>query len=96
MNELAQTLESLLDHPGWRMFTQYVTHEWGAHGVKYNAELDRALDLTDPAMAASQARQVRAGRVVIETLINWPAEEIARLKRQEQQPEFSQSRRGSL
>lgn len=96
MSEQTQILEALLDHPGWRAFTAHVTQEWGAQGVKYNAELDKALDLTDPAMAASQARQVRAGRIVIESLLNWPSEEIARLKRQEQQPEPSLSRRGSL
>ena len=82
MTDDAQALESLPTHPGWRLFIAHVQREWGPNGALYNAELDKALDLTDANAAASQARQVRAGRKVIEALMAWPAEEAARLTRQ--------------
>ena len=96
MNEKAQVLESLLTHPGWRLFLEHAHQEWGPSGVRYQAELDKALDLTDGNAAASQARQVRAGRLVIEQLLAWPAEEFARLTREQQVSEPSYSRRGTL
>ena len=94
MNERAQALESLLTHPGWRIFLEYVHLEWGPNGARYNAELDKALDLLDAEAAASQARQVRAGRRVIELLVSYPADELARLQRAETKPELTQARGG--
>ena len=91
-----EALESLILHPGWRLFVAHVEQEWGANGAKYQAELDKALNLLDDVAAASQARQIRAGRRVIETLVGWPQEEIARLKRSEAVPEPTLSRRGGL
>ena len=91
-----QALEALLTHPGWLAFLEHVHQEWGPSGARYTAELDRALDLTDSDAAASQARQVRAGRRVIEMLMAWPAEEIARVTRMEQKPTLTLSRRGGL
>ncbi len=91
-----EALESLVTHPGWSLFVAHVEREWGANGVKYQSELDKALDLTDAEAAASQARQIRAGRRVIETLVRWPSEELARLKRQDEKGEPTLSRRGGL
>ena len=96
MNDHADALESLLTHPGWRLFLEHVHHEWGPMGARYNAELDKALDLLDAQAAASQARQIRAGRKVIESLLAWPAEEAQRLKRTDRVPEATMSRRGGL
>ena len=56
MTDRAQVLESLLTHPGWRVFLAHVEQEWGASGVRYNTELDKALGLLDDNAAASQAR----------------------------------------
>lgn len=75
-----EALDDLLTHPGWRWFLAEVEREWGPAGVRYQQALDQALDLTDPAAAASQARQVRAARRMIEVLLKRPAEELARLK----------------
>ena len=96
MNELAGQLESLLTHPGWQLFLDHVEADWGPAGVKYQSELDKALNLLDDNAAASQARQVRAGRKIIETLLAWPAEELARLTREDRVSEPTMSRRGGL
>ena len=94
MNERADILESFLKHPGWQLFAEHVQHEWGPNGLKYNAELDKALNLTDDNAAASQARQIRAGRRVIEQLLTWPSDELARCKRQEPRVEEPMMARG--
>lgn len=96
MNEQLDNLVTLVSHPGWRLFREHVEREWGANGARYQAELDKALDLTDNEAAASQARQIRAGRKAIELLVNWPQDEIARLQRSERREEVGMSRRGSL
>lgn len=95
-DERRDVLEALLTSPGWSVFVHHVETEWGPNGATYQQELDKALDLTDSAAAASQARQVRAGRKVIEMLLAWPSQEIARLKRQEPDSEPVLSRRGGL
>ena len=95
-DERREALESLVTHPGWRLWIGHVTDEWGPHGETYNAQLDKALNLLDDSAAASQARQVRAGRKVIESLIAWPGEELARLKRSDRPSDGTLSRRGGL
>lgn len=92
----AEALESLLEHPGWRLFWLHVQDEWGPTGKHYRAELDKALDLMDNDAAASQARQIRSAQKVIAGIMNWPKEECARLKRAEMTSEKTESRRGSL
>ena len=93
---MREALESLVTHPGWSLFTQHVTHEWGANGIRYAAEMEKALNLTDNNVAASQARQIIAARKTIENLMRWPEEELQRLQRAEQRPELTMSRRGGL
>jgi hypothetical protein len=96
VNETAQILESLLQHPGWRLFREHIDAEWGTNGREYHAELEKALDLLDNDAAASQARQVTSYRKRLERLVTWPSEELQRLKRAEQKPELTMSRRGGL
>ena len=96
MNEIAQLLEDLQQHPGWRLFREHVDREWGPRGARYMSELEKALDLSDPATAASQARQIVSARKVVDSLIGWPADELQRLKRAEREPELTMSRRGGL
>jgi len=95
-HEQREALESLLTHPGWLILADHIGQEWGPNGLAYNAALDTALNLLDDNAAASQARQIRAGRRVIENLVSWPSEEIARLKRADKPLEQTQSRRGGL
>ena len=90
-----EALDSLRQHPGWKLFLAYVNREWGQGGVTYIGELDQALDQLDDALAASQARQIRAARKVIERLIRWPDEEWRRLRDKPSSIEPF-SRRGSL
>lgn len=94
MSDTRQILESLIEHPGWAAFRAHVEHEWGIGGDRYLQELDKALDLTDPAMATNHARQIRAARRTIEMLMRWPAEELARLSRMESEPPATLSRGG--
>ena len=93
--EVIEALESLLTHPGWRAFRAHAEREWGPSGLAYTAELDKALDLLDDSAAASQARQIRAARKVIEQLLRWPQEELRRLRPKAIEPD-SMSRRGGL
>lgn len=92
----ADALDALQAHPGWLLWLEHVRREWGANGATYNAQLDQALNLLDDNAAASQARQIRAGRRTIEALLAWPREEVARLRRTVPTPDSSQSRRGGL
>jgi hypothetical protein len=96
MNETVQNLESLLQHPGWRLFCEHIEAEWGKHGHLFHAELDKALDLIDNDAAASQARQIRSFQKRLVHLIVWPSEQIARFKRAEREQEVTMSRRGGL
>ena len=81
--ESGEALESLTTHAGWQMFCRHVVDEWGQTGVTYQAELDKALGLSDNDAAASQARQVRSGQKAILRLLQWPASEAVRLRRLE-------------
>lgn len=97
MTGTGEALEALLTHPGWQVFLEHVVQEWGANGIRYQTEMDNALNQTDDVVAASKARQIRAGRRTIELLVRWPAEEVARLKRLDEGPAApNPSRRGGL
>ena len=98
VSEHTQILESLLSHPGWRLYREHVETEWGPKGARYLSHLEGALSLVDNAEAASQARQIVSARKVIEQLVNWPGEELARLSRVEKQadPVGAAGRRGGL
>jgi len=98
MSEHTQILESLLSHPGWRLYREHVDREWGPTGDRYLSHLEKALSLMDNGEAASQARQIVSARKVIEQLVNWPGEELARLSRVEKQadPVGAAGRRGGL
>lgn len=91
-----EALEDLLARPGWRLFWDHVKSEWGPTGHQFQAQMDQALDLTDNDAAASQARQIRSAQKVIAGLMQWPQEEINRVKRQTETKEPSLTRRGSL
>lgn len=89
--------ESLITHPGWKAYEAHVQQEWGPAGLKFQAELEKALNLADNNASASQARQILSGQKVITALMRWPYEELAKLKRQHAPIEGGQqSRRGSL
>ncbi len=106
MSDLKEQLDHFVGTDGWRWFVAKVEDEWGAQGKRYLAELDRALNLTDNDAAASQARQIRSGQKIIQSLLRLPFEELRRLQspsepdappnRAPLDPELvGQSRRGS-
>lgn len=97
MIDRREALEALVTHPGWQLFLAYVADEWGPSGKAYARALDKALDLLDDGAAASQARQVRAARRVIDGLVRWPEEELRLLKGAPRSAEsVAPSRRGGL
>lgn len=91
-----ETLESLLQHPGWRWFWEDVATDWGPNGVQFRGELERALNLTDDHAAAAQARQIYSSQKVIMALPQRVSDALARLKRAESHAEPHPSRRGGL
>lgn len=79
MSDTQDILESGIQSEFWHLFREYVEREWGPQGVRYQQEMDKALDMRDNDAAASQARQIRSGQKVILSLLRWPAEEAKRL-----------------
>ena len=96
MTDITEALDALLKSSGWQLFRAHYDAEWGPRGTRYTSELEKALDLADPALAASQARQIVSARKAIEQLMVWPSEELARLLRQQRPAEPVGSRRGGL
>src|SRR3954463_2851104 len=89
-----EALDHLVGSPGWLLYWEHVKGEWGANGHQYQAQLDAALNLVDNDAADSQARQIRSAQKVIASLMEWPKEELARLRRAEQGNVQDQTRRG--
>ena len=77
----AETLESLLAHPGWSLFLQHVTQEWGAGGARFETRLNQLADSTvDDANALLHIRQIAVARREILKILEWPREELARVR----------------
>ena len=91
-----EVLESLVTHPGWRLFQEHVAERWGpkayAQALKdavrqareHRSDAGHAIELVD---AANEA---------IADIMRWPSEHLARLRAQEQVLETTPSRRGGL
>ena len=106
--EQLDALQSLMDHPGWKVYDAHVEREWGAGGVRFEGQLNKIADSTvEDVLALRQIQQIAVARREILKLRTWPTEEVSRLKRlREPAPEptlrpFSQelvgqSRRGGL
>ena len=94
MSETRDALTDLLKHPGWHAFRDYALREWGPHGVRFHAEMQQALNLSDPQAALSQARQIHAAQRLVDVLLEWPAQEIGRLERVELPPPATANRGG--
>lgn len=97
MSDVTDTLESLLASEGWRLYTEHVKAEWGPGG--YGRKVKQAL--TDARArnedAAAAVDKVDYANEQIGDVIGWPRQELARLKRQEQEtPESSTPRAPSL
>ena len=82
--EHADALEALLASVGWRVFHEHAMAEWSA-----SACWKKTMQGGDMVKVAYTNEEV--GK-----LMRWPADELARLRRAEQQPEASIGRRGGL
>jgi len=92
-SELVEWRE-LLDSPGWTRLAQHVHAEW--QGPAFAARVEDLANRPDDAAALSQLRQMLAAKRAIERLLKTPAEQVARLERQETQIGPWPSRRGAL
>ena len=91
-----EALESLIGHPGWQIFAAHVGEDWGpkAYARRLKAAVSHARQHGTDAAAAIE--QVDAANEAIAEAMRWPSEELARLKRAQERPEPSMSRRGGL
>lgn len=92
-----ELLESLVEHPGWKLFQAHIREAWGptAYAHRLKAAIGTARQLGKDASHALEC--VDAGNDAIADAMRWPSEEVAKLKRQQQTPELaSLSRRGNL
>ena len=94
MSETRDVLSDLVKHPGWAIYIEHCLSEWGNRGTRYDAEMDKALNCTDPAVAHAQALQVRAARKIVEALLDWPTQEVSRLGRIEEPVALGMGRGG--
>lgn len=81
MSDVKGNLEQLIDSPGWQAFTAFVTGEWGAGGRRFESTIDKFADSREEDRhVLDQIRQIAVARREILRLIQWPSEELARLK----------------
>lgn len=78
-----EALESLLEHPGWKLFQEQAKAEWSP-GACWRKVMEQGGNLEKVSYTNEQ----------VGALMTWPAQEVARLKRAAQEPEPSLSRGG--
>ena len=96
-----EALEDLLARPGWTLFVEYVRREWGAGGQRFEQRLDQLADsVSDDAHTLMHIRQIAVARREILRLLEWPSEEVARIRKLKEHnaPDraLNLSRRGGL
>ena len=90
--EHADALEALLASAGWRVFHEHAMAEWSA-----SACWRRTTQISPTGIPpAFDMAKVAYTNEEVGKLMRWPADELARLRRAEQQPEASIGRRGTL
>ena len=78
-----------LAHPGTRAFVEHIKQEWGAGGKRFEGLIDRfADDLGAPEQNMRHIQQTAVARREILRLLDWPQEEIRRLKEQDKPVEL--------
>lgn len=92
MSDVAELLESLIAHPGWRLFCDRVSLEYKTR--ERLGELNALRD-TDDLRALNKLRQIVASQEAIAWALEWPKQELLRLKRQDTEPEPVLSRAGA-
>jgi hypothetical protein len=106
--ETRQDWSEWLQHPATRAFFAHIQGEWGTGGQRFDGLMNKLADSTEEdRKVLDQIRQVAVCKREIARLVQWPSEELARLKRQDVKPEGSyrpelhpmlagESRRGGL
>ena len=94
--EHADALEALLASVGWRVFYEHVMAEWSASACWRRAVKEIGFGASDIASGVEIMGKVSYTNEEVGKLMRWPADELARLRRAEQQPEASIGRRGTL
>lgn len=96
MNE-HEHLDELIKSPGWRVFTDFVSSEWGPAGRAFVKAVSDCADHPSDSDATAKLRQVIAAQKVVSKMLAWPEERLKTVK----QPELvaattDYSRRGNL
>ena len=93
-----EALESLLAHPGWRLFEEQIGKDWGpkAYAQRLKAAVSHARSVGTDASHAIEL--VDAANDAIGEAMQWPAQQVSRLRRVEEAEAHppTQSRRGGL
>lgn len=84
MSDRADILESLLQHPGWKLFLDHVKSEWSPAAC-WRKVREEAGDLAKVDYTNGQ----------VGLLVEWPAQEMAK-ERRERPMALPMSRRGGL
>jgi hypothetical protein len=80
MNDLKDTLADLVKHPGWQWFCAVVQEDWGAGGLRFEAQLNKIADSRDDDAANfRQMQQIAVARREILRLLKRPEEELQKL-----------------
>ena len=92
-----EALEALVQDEGWRLFRRHVLAEWGPGGRQFIDATTKAADTKADADAVAFLRQIIVAQREIQRVVQWPEEQVKRLKESELQPVgVALSRRGAL
>lgn len=86
-----EALEEGLGTEFWRLFSDYVTREWGPAGLRYQQAVREA---AQSANAVIELQKVLAQQDAILHVMRWPAERLGQLKQIVRVAEPTASRRG--
>lgn len=94
-----EELDALVRSDGWRVFTAFVSSEWGPGGRAFIDAVTKAADRVDNQQATDHLRQIMAAQKIVQRLITWPSERLKALAPAEfvaADSLASHSRRGGL
>ena len=92
MSETADVLDALVNHPGWQLLLDQATKEWSPAACWEKAKEVAFVGV----LPLERIAQVDYTNQQVGILLNWPKQEAARLRREEQKPERTATRRGGL
>lgn len=81
MNDQIDALDALLKDPGWLLFETAQKKQWQD---ELSNAIAAAANKTDDSLAIGQIRQIVAAQQAVLRALEWPREQVARLKAQAQ------------